>query len=425
MIFWRKPKHAKICENPNDLRAKNLSVNGYKTVLSRFGVKMKTVKFTVALFTATTFVLMALEAVSAQTPKKMDAELETLRRTMIDRAVAFMRTQQLENGSFTMNPRSGIGPTAVATVGLLKAGVAPDDPMVKKAMDHLITFAKDSGAFASAGERIVNYETCVVMLALSLANNGGVYDEILKRSDAFLRGQQFSEANGTSPDDPNYGGIGYGDAGSESRADLSNTEFLIEALRVTSKGADDPAIQRALVFVSRCQNFESEHNNSPKVSKNPDGGFYYSAQNGGESPAGETADGGLRSYGSMSYAGFKSLIYAGLSTADPRYCAAESWLKKNYDTASNPGMGQRGLFYYYMLMSKTLAVTGWKTLTSSDGIEHDWRADLIEMLALRQREDGSWVNIERIWLEDDPSLVTGYVLMVLGECKSVSDAGEM
>ena len=379
---------------------------------------MKTARCALTVLTLITCVALAQTTVSAQPLKKTDAELETMRQGMIDRAVAFMRTQQLENGSFTTNPRSGIGQTAVATVGLLKAGVAPDDPMVKKAIDYLMTFAKESGAFASPSERIVNYETCVVMLALSLANNGGIYDEILKRSDVFLRGQQFSEANGTSPDDPNYGGIGYGGPG--SRADLSNTEFLVEALRITSKGADDPAIQRALVFVSRCQNLDSEHNNSPKVPKNPDGGFYYTAQDGGESPAGETADGGLRSYGSMTYAGFKSMIYAGLTPADPRYRAAESWLKKNYDIASNPGMGQRGLFYYYMLMSRTLAVTGWTTFITDDGGGHDWRAELIEMLTLQQRQDGSWVNVEPLWLENDPSLVTGYVLMVLGECKTKS-----
>ncbi|MCL2624238.1 MAG: terpene cyclase/mutase family protein [Planctomycetaceae bacterium] len=369
---------------------------------------MTAARFAIVLLT----VMLMQTTVPAQTAKKTDVELETMRQAMIDRGVSFLRTQQLENGSFTTNPRSGIGQTAIAAVGLLRAGVAPDDPAVKKAIDYLMIFAKESGAFESSGEQLANYETCVVMFALSLANNGGVYDEILKRADAFLRGHQFTEANGISPDDPNYGGAGYG-----GRADVSNTDFLIEALRIAGQGADDPAIQKALVFISRCQNFESEHNNSPKVPKNPDGGFYYAAQNGGESYAGETENGGLRSYGSMSYAGFKSMIYAGLTTSDPRYQAAESWLKKNYNIESNPGIGQSGLFYYYHVMAKTLAVTGWKTLTSDDGVEHDWRTDLIDMLALRQREDGSWVNTDPRWLESDPSLVTGYILVVLAECQ--------
>jgi squalene-hopene/tetraprenyl-beta-curcumene cyclase len=355
---------------------------------------------------------MTTAFVSAQLLKKTDVEPETLRQEIIGKGVAFMRTQQQENGALSANPRTGVGPTAVVVTGLLRAGVSPDDPMVKKAVDYLLTFAKENGAIASPSEQLANYETCVVMLALSLANSSGQYDEILKRADAFIRGQQFTEDNGITPDNPNYGGAGY-----NGRADMSSTHFLIEALRIASKGPDDPDIQKALVFVSRCQNLESEHNNSPKVPLNPDGGFYYSMENGGRSYAGETENGGLRSYGSMTYAGFKSILYAGLTATDPRYHAAESWLKKNYSINSNPGLGQRGLYYYYQLMGQTLAVAGLKTFKTDDGVEHDWQSELIEILALRQLPNGSWVNTEPIWMEGDASLVTGYVLMALGECK--------
>ena len=40
-------------------------------------------------------------------------------------------------------------------------------------------------------------------------------------------------------------------------------------------GEDDPAIQKALQFVSRCQNHESPHNTTAFPVRNPDGGFYY------------------------------------------------------------------------------------------------------------------------------------------------------
>ena len=74
------------------------------------------------------------------------------------------------------------------------------------------------------------------------------------------------------------------------------------------------AIQRAIVFVSRCQNFGSEHNTTEFATKVSDGGFYYTVDAGGSSQAGETENGGLRSYGSMTYAGLKSLLYAGVQT---------------------------------------------------------------------------------------------------------------
>ena len=52
-----------------------------------------------------------------------------------------------------------------------------------------------------------------------------------------------------------------------------------------------------------------------------------------------------------------------------------------------------------------------------NGVVHEWRKDLIEALAARQREDGAWVNENSRWLEGDASLVTGYALLALSYCK--------
>ena len=72
--------------------------------------------------------------------------------------------------------------------------------------------------------------------------------------------------------DVKYGGAGYG---RHKRPDLSNTGFFMDALKAAGNGPDDEAVKRALVFVSRCQNFESADNTTPFAAKNPDGGFYY------------------------------------------------------------------------------------------------------------------------------------------------------
>ena len=68
----------------------------------------------------------------------------------------------------------------------------------------------------------------------------------------------------------------------EGRPDLSNTGFMIDALKAAGNDADSQAIQRALIFVSRCQNLESEHNTTPGAAKVNDGGFYYGITAGGE-----------------------------------------------------------------------------------------------------------------------------------------------
>ncbi len=77
---------------------------------------------------------------------------------------------------------------------------------------------------------------------------------------------------------------------------------------------------------------------------------------------------------------------------DPRVKAAYKWVQSHYDVESNPGMGAAGLYYYYQAFAKALAAIGSDEIEDADGQKHDWRADLIQALAKRQKPDGSWVN---------------------------------
>ena len=152
-------------------------------------------------------------------------------------------------------------------------------------------------------------------------------------------------------------------------------EYQLPVRRAVRGGAgpNDEAMQKALIFVSRCQNLESEHNTLPWAAKNPDGGFYYTAAAGGESPAGKTPDGGLRSYGSMTYAGLKSMIYAGVARDDPRVKAAVHWIEQHYDVSANPGMGPPACTHYHHLFAKALDAAGLPEVVDAAGKKHDWR----------------------------------------------------
>ena len=57
----------------------------------------------------------------------------------------------------------------------------------------------------------------------------------------------------------------------------------------------------------------------------------------------------------MTYAGLKSMIYAGLTADDPRVKAAYDYITKHYTLDENPGLGQQGLYYYYQTFAKALA----------------------------------------------------------------------
>ena len=221
-----------------------------------------------------------------------------------------------------------------------------------------------------------NYSTSIALLAFREANTKGRYDRTIKAGQEFLKSMQWDETEGKSRNDAFYGGAGYG--GSNSRPDLSNTSFFIDTLRETGLPADDPNLQKAIVFVSRCQNLKSEFNDQPWASKVNDGGFVYTAANGGQSMAGKTDDGaGLRSYASMTYAGLKSMIYAGLTRDDPRVKAALTYIANHYSLDENPGLGQQGLYYYYHTFAKTMSVLGESKITDAASASHDWRAELV------------------------------------------------
>jgi squalene-hopene/tetraprenyl-beta-curcumene cyclase len=330
----------------------------------------------------------------------------------VGRAVAFFEQAQADDGSFSAS--SGPGITAIVTSALLRSGRGVNDPTVAAALKHLGAHRHDDGGIYQEGSRYKNYETSLSIVAFTLANEDGRYDDLLANAEKFVKAQQWDEDEGHEVSSMSYGGAGYG---SHSRPDLSNTSFLVDALHEIGRGEDDPAIQKALVFISRCQNLESEHNTSPHAAKVNDGGFYYTVAAGGQSQAGQTPDGGLRSYGSMTYAGLKSMIYAGLTRDDPRVKAAYDWIQRHYTLDENPGMGEQGLFYYYHTFAKALDTVADEHVIDAQGVSHDWRAELAQKLISMQKDDGSWINSNTRWLEGDPNLVTGYALLALSYCQ--------
>lgn len=334
---------------------------------------------------------------------------------MVSQAIEFLRSSQNEHGAYSEN--TGPAVTALVATAMLRHGRSPDDPLVKRSLDYILRLVHDDGGIYAQGSRHRNYETSIAVMCLAEANRDGRYDRVLAHAGKFLKGLQWDEDEGEDKAAVNYGGAGYG---SHNRPDLSNTNFLIDALKSLGRGADDPAIKKALVFVSRCQNLETEHNTTPFAAKNPDGGFYYTPAAGGTSQAGQTPEGGLRSYGSMTYAGLKSMIFAGVDADDPRVKAAMKWISRNYDLQSNPGMGSAGLYYYYHTFAKALDATGLAQVEDDHGQPHDWRRELAEALARRQQSDGSWTNTNSRWLEGDPNLVTAYALLALSYCKPQS-----
>jgi squalene-hopene/tetraprenyl-beta-curcumene cyclase len=340
---------------------------------------------------------------------------------MVDKAIAFLRSSQNADGSWGTPPRNR-GVTGIVVTGMLQTGkVTPDDPTVAKALkfiESLINPKAGHIAGQDATVQLQNYVTSVNVMALQAANRPEKYKAVVGDAVKFLKKLQWDEEEGKKAEDDFYGGAGYD---SKSRPDLSNTHFFLDALKEAGVSSDDPALKKALLFVSRCQNFKSEFNDRPWAGKINDGSFIYSAAGGGQTKTTDDPNAPLSGYGSMTYAGIKSMIYCGVGKEDLRYQKALEWISKNYNVDANPGMppdrAEWGLYYYYHTMAKTLEVMGPSEFAAADGKKHDWKADLTGALAKRQKADGSWANAKDRWMEGDPNLVTGYALMTLSHCK--------
>ena len=365
-----------------------------------------------ALFAVASFADVRGQGVGAD-PAKFAASVE--------KGIAYLaQNGQAEDGSFSR--QVGSGPSSLAIAAMLRHGRPAQDPSVAKGLDYLAGLAQEDGGIYAPKAFTKNYETCAaIMTFTSNDETAKKYAKQIENAEKYLRGVQIDEGENVERDDYSYGGTGYGGS---TRPDLSNTAFMLDALKATGAGEDDEAIQKALVFVSRCQNLESQYNTTPYAAKVNDGGFYYTPVLESRDSERTTADGGLASYGAMSYAGFKSMLYAGVDKDDPRVKAATEWIRKHYSVTEHPGQGNAGLYYYYHTFAKALDALGQDYLVDADGVKHDWRKELAEELIKRQQPDGSWANENQRFMEGDANLATSFALLALDYCRPKEAAGE-
>ena len=335
----------------------------------------------------------------------------------INRGIAFLTAHQTEDGAFQVQKADL--PIEIGVTGLVVKALADsptplsqaDKARTDKAVQFLLANQQDDGGIR--GDQLGTYTTSIAIVALEAMQNPKYKDNI-DRAVAYVKTQQCSSATGT--DAYKNGGFGYG---ANPRPDLSNTQTALDAFQAAGLAKDDPAYKQVVIFLSRCQN-NSETNDQEYAEGQNDGGGVYSPTS---SAAGEykkpNGDKALRSYGSMTYALLKSMIYANLSKDDPKVVAAMGWIKKNYTLDENPGMekSQSGLYYYFQTFAKALSAYGQDTVTDDKGVAHDWRKDLTAKLISLQKPDGSWVNTADRWYEADPELVTAYAVLSLEQAQ--------
>ena len=194
------------------------------------------------------------------------------------------------------------------------------------------------------------------MLCFTEANRDGRYDQLIKQADAFVQGDPVGRRRKarTGRTRPTAAPATASTSGRTCRT----RSFLIDALRAAGNARGQRGDAAGLGF--RLPLPEPGDRAQHDAVRRQESGrrLLLHAGRRRASMAGETADGGLRSYGSMTYAGLKSMIYAGVGPDDPRVKAAVEVDPQHYDLAANPGMGDAGLYYYYHTFAKALDAIG-------------------------------------------------------------------
>ncbi len=337
-------------------------------------------------------------------------------RSAIERGLAYLVASQSEDGGWQAFDQSHPAITALVVKALAQdKDHGPNHAAVRRGREFVLRFAQPDGGIYVPDEGQRNYHTSVALMALAAMKDPAL-TETIRKAQQFLRELQWDDGEGHEASSTWFGGQGYG---KHKRPDLSNTQLMLEALRESGLAPDDPVYRKALVFVSRCQML-AKNNDQPFATGSTDGGFVYTPANGGESMAGTEMVNGrprLRGYGSMTYAGFKSMLYANLDRNDPRVRAAFEWIRRYYTLDHNPNMpdqqSEQGLYYYYYVFARALHAWSEETVLDSRSAPRRWREELCAKLVSLQRDDGSWVNEQDRWYEGNPHLVTAYAILAL------------
>lgn len=358
------------------------------------------------------------------------------------RGIDFLLAKQAPDGSWGMNMRGHYfghpAITALVCMAINQSGDIIDKKTkteaIEKGRAFILKYVQPDGSIWMSDMRR-EYPTYTTAITLTcLATLGYKEDEqILRKARKFLIGLQLSEDNADNPTDkssPRYGGVGYGPGKNGAKqVDLSNTHWVAEALYVTDHLDREPnaktpedtkkadlAWDRLATFLTNMQNLPETNKQSwvGTDKEDPDrGGFVYKVPDENEDADMKTGQKKtLRSYGSMTYAGLKSMLYAKLKPDDPRVKAAVEWASKHYTLDENPGMGPEGHYYYLQTFSKAHSVLKNDLVKDAKGVERNWRSDLIKKLLALQKGNGEWLNEKNgRWMESSPELVTAYSLL--------------
>lgn len=323
------------------------------------------------------------------------SELVELDRA-IERGARWLVARQAESGAFAPLVRADACP--VALTALAAWSLETPEPVVvelgpaRAASDYLVRRRQADGGLYDPAHGLAVYTSGVAARALrthALRTNDRELLAVANDVELYSRGRRAPES---AVDAATTKTVGNGsDAARAARE-------LLDGRRAEL----DEAERRALDFLARCNGKDGR---GPQRLRTPDAATLAEAF------------------------GYEDLLpYVYLEVAPDQQIArrALAALQASFTVERNPDLTQRygpagfpdaqGLYYYYLVVAKTLDVHRLATL-DVQGARRDAVRELIVRLEQLQRADGSWCNVDGRWWEDEPVLTTAYALLALKHCR--------
>ncbi len=366
---------------------------------------------------AALYLIPALLSFCLHLPAELPPELRSEAETAVNKGVRWLKTQQKKDGNFGLKMAPAM--TGLAVTALALSGEEQSDE-VKQAVEWILTqVQEDGGIYAKGlGGRHI-YNTAICLTALHYTGKAEVQETMLG-ARKFLAGAQIQGEG------PSAGGFSYEAGKKKSRADLSNTARAMEAMALTvaledlREGESAKMDRKAAAdYVSSLQHLEGSNEAAwVDASEKNRGGFVYETpKTRGDGTLSRRETKKLATYGTMTYAGVLSLIYADVEKSDLRVQAAMEWAGRNWSLEENPGKGEEGYYYFLNILAKCLQAHGDELITLEDGTQVTWREELLRKLIDLQRAEGEemgyWKNDNNRYWEGNPMLVTSYILTAM------------
>lgn len=348
---------------------------------------------------------------------------------MLQRTAAYLWSQQGEDGGWHSEKHGILRSGQTCTPFVLEALMQVPDSIFlipengkRRALDFIHSHTTPGGILGIHDPDLLEYPNYSSSYALIvLRKYGSEKDYMLSESiRKYLLSQQMDEERGISPDHSAYGGWGFGEThlptGQTGHVDLSHTRRVLQALR-TCGYIDTATVRKARTFLLRMQ----QHPEAPSAGQGIfaiypncfDGGFIYSpvqleVNKGGLKIEGK--DTCLQTYATATADG----LLAGHCLGNPVNKEAEKWLNSHIIWERPEGIPTDQFQQWHAVMQYYHWTTRAQAYAKMRASPVAWRPKLLNLLAERQAEDGSFSNPNGAAnKEDDPLLASSMAVRAI------------